>query len=291
MKGAIVQVTSACNLRCNSCETYKLKPEFIKWNKEWLINLKREGFWYLSLTGGEPTLHPEIVEMLKAMKQLRFFTHIATNGTNLNRIKEVVEYLDAITVSIDDYIPEMHNLFRGRKSFDSAVECARYVKGKVKIATVNMLVHDDNAERVIEMASFVNTEIGLPLSLCFMDSESYVFNKRFTAERDKIRRAFSLVYSNYRQYVFGNTREYYRQCIAYLDGGRVSECRAGETIFFIDVKGTLNACFKHKKRPDGCNECFIQCFREPSLFRPIIHGGIFLRNYLMGKWKNYQKIS
>ncbi|MCX8173163.1 MAG: radical SAM protein [Thermoplasmata archaeon] len=283
MKGAIVQVTSACNLRCNSCQTYLSKPEFLKWDREWLRDLRKQGFWYLSLTGGEPTLHPDIVKMLQAMKELGFITHTATNGTNPEKIKEMTEYLDAISISLDDYMPDAHNQFRGRKIFAEAVESARYVKGKTKIATVNMLVTEDNAERVLQMAEFTNSEIGLPLSLCFPDNASYVFNKNFSVSHKKIQTAFQVAYSNYRKYVFGNTREYYRQCVEYLSGNKVSRCRAGEAIFYIDVKGKLNACFKHEKPPRNCNECFIQCFREPSLFNPLAHMGVFVRSYLKGK--------
>lgn len=283
VKGAIVQMTTACNLRCASCQTYLAKPEFLKWNRDWLIGLRKQGFWYLSLTGGEPTLHPEFVEMLKTMKQLGFLTHIATNGTNLAKIKQAINYMDAITISIDDYISELHDNFRGRNAFNKALECAKFVKGRVKIATVNMLVSDENAERVLAMAEFANKEIGLPLSLCFPENSTYVFNNGFNVSREKLLKAFTLAYENYRKYVFGNTREYYRQCINYINGGRVSKCKAGKTIFYIDVKGKIHACFKHVVPPPNCNECFIQCFREPSLFNPLLHGGTFLRCYLKGQ--------
>jgi len=283
MKGAIVQITTACNLRCKACNSYSLKPKFMEFRRDYFVHLKKQGFWYLSLTGGEPTLHPQIEEMLKNLKQLGLFTHIATNGSNPDKIRALIPYLDAITISLDHFSAEVHDKLRERKVFEKAIESAKAVKGRVKIASLNMLVCDENAEHVLEMASFANKELGLPLSLCFPDNSSYLYNQNFEVSKERLRNAFYLAWKNYRKFVFANTREFYKQALAYIDGKKVSKCKAGKRIFYIDVNGKIMACFKFEKAPPGCNQCFIQCFREPSLFNPLRDAGMFIRAYLKGK--------
>jgi MoaA/NifB/PqqE/SkfB family radical SAM enzyme len=283
IKGAIVQITNACNLRCESCNTYLASPEFMIWSEEDVINWRKKGFWYVSLTGGEPTLHPELLPLLKTLKEYGFIVHLATNGTNIKKIKEAVPYLDAISISLDSDVSDVHDALRGRNVFHHVIETARYVKGRVKVAAINMLVTDLNATNVTKMAGYVNNQLGLPLSLCFPFASAYVYAHDFSVSKENVRTAFKTAYDNYNRFVFGNTRRYYKECIDFIDGKKVSPCRAGKVIFYIDLYKKIHACFLRARYTKNCNMCFIQCFREPSIFAPGEQIALLWRIYRFGK--------
>jgi MoaA/NifB/PqqE/SkfB family radical SAM enzyme len=235
-------------------------------------------FKYISLTGGEPTLHPNFTEIVKELKEHRVFVHVAHNGTQLDRIKGSIKYIDGISISLDGN-RETHNRHRGRDIYDQVIETAKYVRGKVKIATMNMLITNENYNKVIDMAEFVNNKLGLPLSLCYPSTYGYVYSNDFSVLNENIRTAFKTVYDNYNRFVFGNTRRYYKECIDFIDGKKVSPCRAGRVISYIDLDKRINACFLKERYTNNCNECFIQCFREPSIFAPIEQAKLLFRIY------------
>ena len=269
-----------CNLRCKSCNAWQGQI----YNPEDLIDkhiedMKRNKIKIVSLTGGEPTLNKSVVDIVRKLKENKFITHIASNGTNPYVLRKMFPYLDAATISLDSNIPEEHNEYRGLKIFDTVVKTIKEAKKQVKILTANALVTDFNYFKVKDMVEFANEEIGVPLSMCFPDQESYYFQD-FHVANEMIREAFSYAYENYDKHVFGNTRSYYAEAVAYLDGKPVSKCQAGDKAYYTDYKGKVHPCFTHmevvmNKKPqwetfdNNCNDCFTQCFREPSIENPF----------------------
>ncbi|GGM68046.1 hypothetical protein GCM10007108_02640 [Thermogymnomonas acidicola] len=267
-----------CNLRCKSCNAWQGRIFF----PEELIDkhiseMKANGIKIVSLTGGEPTLNRSVETIARKLKENGFLTHIATNGTNPYVLRKLYPYLDGITISLDSNVPEEHNAYRGLKIFDTVVKTIKEARKKVKILTVNMLVTNFNYFKVGEMAEFANNELGAPLSMCFPDQSAYYFQD-FQVTNDMIRQAFLYAYENYDRHVFGNTRSYYKEAVDYIDGKPVTRCRAGEVVMYTDYMGRVHPCFTHvevvqNKKPkwetyeNNCNECFTQCFREPSMGR------------------------
>lgn len=91
--------TVGCNMRCQWCYNYPLfieQPDDMtmtdalnKINDNPLIN-------GVVITGGEPTIHPELPEFIKAIKELGLKVKIDTNGSNpiiLNMCFPLVDYV------------------------------------------------------------------------------------------------------------------------------------------------------------------------------------------------------
>src|SRR6202012_4116345 len=79
-------VTLRCNQRCTFCNIphtnhgspSRLPPlEQVRAN---LRDLKRLGVVILDVTGGEPLLYRDLIEMLTIAKKMRFITSVTTNG-------------------------------------------------------------------------------------------------------------------------------------------------------------------------------------------------------------------
>ena len=280
MKSMIWNIDYFCNLRCKSCNAWQGKiffPEELI--DKHIAEMKKNKIKIVSLTGGEPTLNKSVESIVKKLKENHFITHIASNGTNPYVLRKIIPYLDGMTISLDSNLPEEHNEYRGLKIFDTVVKTIKESKDKVKVLTANALVTNFNYFKVKNMVEYANQELGVPLSMCFPDQSSYYFQD-FAVENTMIREAFSYAADHYNDHVFGNTRSYYKEAVDYLDGKMVSQCRAGQTTYYTDYRGKVHPCFTHmevvlNKKPNWeyfdnhCNDCFTQCFREPSIENPF----------------------
>ncbi len=89
--------TQQCNFRCPYCHN----PELVK--KELFTKLlaEEEIFKFLKsrinkldavcITGGEPTLHPDLPRFISQIKELGFLVKLDTNGTNPAMVKLLIE--------------------------------------------------------------------------------------------------------------------------------------------------------------------------------------------------------
>ena len=99
-KVATTIFTVGCNFRCGYCHNPELVlPELIQKNRKDLIPeekffnfLKsRENFLDgVAITGGEPTMQPDLVEFIEKIKKRRFLVKLDTNGTNPQMLKELI---------------------------------------------------------------------------------------------------------------------------------------------------------------------------------------------------------
>ena len=108
---AQVVIIRKCNLSCGYCSEYDKASDPVPFDDlvARLEKLRELRAWAVCLTGGEPTLHPRLPDLLLEMKRLGFRRRqIITNGSFLNR--ELVEKLnDAgltdLQISVDGVLP------------------------------------------------------------------------------------------------------------------------------------------------------------------------------------------
>lgn len=130
---ALVQITERCNLHCAHC--------FVSsgnWGDHMrledltdlvLPRLLRARVSRLTLTGGEPFAHPDIVAICRAAVSLGLPVGICTNAT-LTTTRQITELAELggihVNVSFDGFRPESHGRFRGNvASFATTVETTR----------------------------------------------------------------------------------------------------------------------------------------------------------------------
>jgi len=76
-------VIRRCNLSCGYCSEYDKSsdPVPVQVLEDRLRKLKELGTFGISLTGGEPTLHPDLPRLIRTCRELRFYrTSMITNG-------------------------------------------------------------------------------------------------------------------------------------------------------------------------------------------------------------------
>lgn len=111
-----ISLTDRCNMRCVYCMPavgmqFAPRPELLT-NDELLLVVRAAaaaGFRKLRLTGGEPTLRQDLVELIRAMKAVPGIEHIAmtTNALRLRKLAGPLKEagLDRVNISIDSLDP------------------------------------------------------------------------------------------------------------------------------------------------------------------------------------------
>ncbi|MER3436723.1 MAG: GTP 3',8-cyclase MoaA [Chloroflexota bacterium] len=116
-----ISLTDRCNFRCVYCMPaigMKFQPRDELLTDDELLRIvgicAKLGFKKLRLTGGEPTVRPHLVELVRAMKAFPGIEEISmtTNGLLLSRIAADLKAagLDRVNVSLDTLDPEKFKL-------------------------------------------------------------------------------------------------------------------------------------------------------------------------------------
>lgn len=149
-----IDVTSKCNLKCKHCRvneiTYDMTLDEIEEVFNKLIDFKPRGVF---ISGGEPLIRDDIVEIVKKSKRLAPITILNTNSLLLteDKLKELIDAgLDYIQVSIDG-IEEQHDYIRGKDTYKRTIEKMKMIneysdKIKLHISSVVSQKNIDNME-------------------------------------------------------------------------------------------------------------------------------------------------
>jgi pyruvate formate lyase activating enzyme len=101
-----VVFTQGCNWRCPFCHNPELIPrkapvqidsrqifDFLKSRQDFL-----EG---ICITGGEPTIQPDLIDFIKAVKNLDYKVKLDTNGSNPELVKKIVREASPDMLAMD----------------------------------------------------------------------------------------------------------------------------------------------------------------------------------------------
>lgn len=104
-KIATVLFTPGCNLRCPFCHNWRLVLEprgpFLREEQALQILESRRRFVdAVVLTGGEPTMHPDVPQFLKTLRERGFTLKIDTNGFFPDVLEKCLPYLEYIAVDV-----------------------------------------------------------------------------------------------------------------------------------------------------------------------------------------------
>lgn len=109
------EVSAICNMDCKFC--------FADWRnnrkqlptqrvKQIIDKLHEFGIEAINLTGGDPLLRSDIVELCRYCKNKGLMTIISTTAIELKNKREVLDYIDVINLPLDSCNPAIHNEMR-----------------------------------------------------------------------------------------------------------------------------------------------------------------------------------
>ncbi|XP_049597471.1 molybdenum cofactor biosynthesis protein 1 isoform X1 [Syngnathus scovelli] len=128
-----ISLTEKCNLRCQYCmpeEGVKLTPRGQLLSTAEVLTLARlfvkEGVEKIRLTGGEPLIRPDVLDIIAELRKLEGLKTIAvtTNGMNLAKLLPRLKHagLDLINISLDSLVPAKFEFIVRRKGFHKVME-------------------------------------------------------------------------------------------------------------------------------------------------------------------------
>ena len=172
LERVFLEITSACNLNCKHCymsSTYKKKLiDEIRVNKikEIINEADNIGVFRFDLTGGEIFTRTDIYNILAEVRNKFMITNLFTNATLLDEkgIDTIANLgnIRTIYISLDDYIEEEHDAFRGVEgAFKKTVSNIRELKKRGLHIVANIIVSRSNIERLKYIIKFCHEELGI----------------------------------------------------------------------------------------------------------------------------------
>lgn len=156
------QVTSRCHLNCKYCFDI-LKGQADKNEsdlKRSIKKLKQSGVDGLVVTGGEPLLRNDIINILQYIKKNEMYLYLSTQGYFIEKITpEIIQIIDCFGLPLDS-IDDNVNIKLGRMKnqqeiFDKAYRYIRKYNKKcnIKLGTV---VNRYNVDGIDDLAELIN---------------------------------------------------------------------------------------------------------------------------------------
>ncbi|MFQ6007835.1 MAG: radical SAM protein, partial [Candidatus Zixiibacteriota bacterium] len=159
-----VSLLSACNLRCSYClptggrrPTTLISDDKLRSTIRFLHSF---GIRKIRFTGGEPTLHKGLGELVSFVKKVdrNVHTAITSNGVLLESKAQVLSAagLDSANISLDTLDPVKFRALTGSDNLDrviSGIDAAAEYIGNIKLNCVLIRgVNDDEVDRLISFA-------------------------------------------------------------------------------------------------------------------------------------------
>ncbi|TDQ53122.1 radical SAM protein [Actinorugispora endophytica] len=119
---ALVQITERCNLHCAHCFVSSTRVgndmALDAITSVVLPRLRAARVERVTLTGGEPFVHPDIMEICRTVTDTGMSLGICTNATQASdeQIAHLAELGVHVNVSFDGFRPESHGKFRGNQA-------------------------------------------------------------------------------------------------------------------------------------------------------------------------------
>jgi 7,8-dihydro-6-hydroxymethylpterin dimethyltransferase len=160
----IMPITDACNFNCAAC-SMNVKPredanylsvqEIIK--RADLI--KADGGKIVNIFGGEPTLHPELFDILERLKPYKFNLAVVTNGLIVGKDPQFAmelkkRGLNRISIQFDSLRSETLKKL-GRSYLQEKLQAIQYSLDAGLKVLLNCLVTEHNVNEIPELAQFV----------------------------------------------------------------------------------------------------------------------------------------
>jgi len=129
----VLELTNACNLNCTMCgrNAARFKPTIFKmdWLRcfEPLLDTVEE----VTLMGwGEPTVHPEFVQMLELIHRHAARIYFCTNGMRLEELHDAIfdNHVDVFAVSVDGANAETNDRIRRGSNLHTITNALRKIK-------------------------------------------------------------------------------------------------------------------------------------------------------------------
>ncbi len=157
-------ITKACNMRCIHCYECASVRSNDELSKDQIIrgidNMAKAGVASIAFSGGEPSIHPDILEFIKRVEDNGMCAAMATNGYTLKDKYKANKFVNAglefVQISLDGINPKTHDSFRKIDgSWEKAIEAIKNFVDLGIFVEVATTVTEHNINEIPEMVDFL----------------------------------------------------------------------------------------------------------------------------------------
>ncbi len=274
-----VILTYRCNSKCSMCYVWQ-NPT--KVNDEISLDTLRKipsGIDYLNLTGGEPTLRQDLMEIVDLLYPKAMTLEISSNGLHAERLEPIIEKYPSIKIRFSlEGCEATNEKIRGEKDgYKKKIQgLLRLKELGGKDLGISMVIQDDNAEEAVELFRFAKKHdfefatSTLHNGFQFHKSDNVPYNRLKI-----VKHMGDLITEMLKGF---NIKNWFR---AYLNLGlmakvlgheRMLKCSAATDFAFIDPWGDVYACnvrpsmkvgnLEHKSWNEVWNDADLEAIRE-----------------------------
>ena len=152
-----------CNFRCGFCYNRDLVIDYDSLptlSEEDILNFLKEKRKWLDgvvFTGGEPTLHKELPDFIKKIKEMNYLIKIDTNGTNPKMLKELIDnkLVDYVAMDIKaplDKYDQITNVNINKEKVQESISLLRNssVDSELRLTCVPTLHSNEDIKKIGE---------------------------------------------------------------------------------------------------------------------------------------------
>lgn len=292
------EVTMECNLKCKFCTYWRerRKDEMDLEEIKGIVGQAKElGVGMYCVTGGEPLLRSDIVEILRSASSENMITSLVTNGVLLaNKISDIGPYLNFLTISIDTLNSDKYKNLRRYDCLDKVLASVdKYIEVKDDFPGMNVNINSVLMEETLnDMVDLVNFAADRGVGITFepvvpQDVEGcpgWGSEENF----DRVLKEILRLKKEHNNVIWNS--EYYLRWLL----ERKKYICLSETLIRVDSTGNVTApCYDHRDsgvignacekglkeilktgrakalhaRAHNCDrrDCYLMCYVEPSL--------------------------
>jgi len=153
----VIELTNRCNLSCTHCFEGRHSADgdlSIDVIETIIKNAKQYGFNHLALTGGDATIHPEFIEIIRIISEADYEYSFVTNGQNFVKFyKKILPFsnkLNIITFSIEGAEEKTNDKIRGEGSYRRLMKAVSVCIFKDIPFTFNFVITSHNYNEIEE---------------------------------------------------------------------------------------------------------------------------------------------
>lgn len=196
-----IDLTYSCNYNCLYCRNGMLnRKEYIDYDdvKRIILELCKNNIFNVNISGGEPTLHPQFVEIIKLLNECNIIWNLTTNGSLLdekmvellkeNNVNSVFITLAGMSNDVDGYIKSTKNTYT--KAIEAIENC---IKNNVDIHVGYLLtpLNVKDIDKFIKYAKDKTLSVKLmkvkPLGTSLFNTELYIDNTIYNKVLNKMK--------------------------------------------------------------------------------------------------------
>ena len=295
----IFSINNACNAGCDFCNFALDVLPRADWHYAPLdgacraIDVLSDLFIrYLIVSGGEPTLHPHLDEIIRHARRRHMSVLLVTNGSRLTpqRCAELVEAgVSTVVISIDAATARRHEMNRRLPGVSKRIQTANQALQALGVqstasVTVSRLLDDYEAlAAFLTSLGFAAVTFSYPLTQ--LPSSFLGFRQSplvdFTA--DELEAHFESIKQLKKSFPVVNPTAALEEMQRFVRGERQRfECLGGYRYFYLDwalqvwrchnwhePMGSIFELDETKYVRDGCTKCMVDCYRDASVMQHV----------------------